>query len=133
MIYYIGFLAISSTNTLQTMAVYFANSNLGDKGKVTIIMGISILPVVMLAPMLPMLIKKFGKKNITIFSCIITVFMCILQYFAGYSNFAVFLVIAAVRVTFMQLPLLIYGMFTADCIEYGAYINGERTEAISFS
>lgn len=133
MIYYLGFLAISSTNSLQTMAVYFANSNLGDTGLVTIIMGITILPVVILAPMLPMLIKKFGKKNITIFSCIMTVIMCIIQFFTGYSNFSLFLAIAAVRVVFMQLPLLIYGMFTADCIEYGAYINGERTEAIAFS
>ncbi|HEY5563724.1 MAG TPA: glycoside-pentoside-hexuronide (GPH):cation symporter [Clostridiaceae bacterium] len=133
MIYYVGFLAISSTNTLQTMAVYFANSNLGDAGKVTIIMGISVLPVVILAPMLPMIIKKFGKRNITIFCCIMTVFMCLLQYFAGYDNFALFLALAAIRVAFMQLPLLIYGMFTADCIEYGAFINGERTEAIAFS
>lgn len=133
MIYYIGFLAISSTNTLQTMAVYFANSNLGDKSLVTIIMGISILPIVIIAPLLPMLIKNFGKKNITVFSCIMTIITCFLQYFAGYSSFAVFLAIAAVRVVFMQLPLLIYGMFTADCIEYGAFINGERTEAISFS
>ena len=133
MIYYIGFLAISTTNSLQTMAVYFANSNLGDKGLVTTIMGITILPVVILAPMLPMFIKNFGKKNITIVCCIMTVIMCIIQYFAGYKNFSLFLAIAAVRVVFMQLPLLIYGMFTADCIEYGAYINGERTEAISFS
>lgn len=133
LIYYIGFLAISSTNSLQTMAAYFANSNLGNKELVTVIMGITILPVVILAPMLPMLIKKFGKRNITIFCCIMTVVMCVIQYFAGYSNFIVFLAIAAVRVVFMQLPLLIYGMFTADCIEYGAYINGERTEAIAFS
>jgi sugar (glycoside-pentoside-hexuronide) transporter len=133
LVYYIGFLAISSTNSLQTMAVFFANSNLGDKSLVTIIMGITILPVVVLAPLLPILIKKFGKKNITIVCCIMTIFMCIVQYFAGYANFILFLVIAAVRVVFMQLPLLIYGMFTADCIEYGAYINGERTEAIAFS
>jgi Na+/melibiose symporter-like transporter len=33
----------------------------------------------------------------------------------------------------MQIPMMLYGMFTADCIEYGAYINGERTECISFS
>lgn len=133
LIYYIGFLAISSTNSLQTMAVYFANSNLGNKGLATVIMAVSIVPVVILALLLPMLIKRFGKKNITIFCCIMTIIMCLVQYFAGYNNFILFLVIAAVRVVFMQLPLLIYGMFTADCIEYGAFINGERTEAISFS
>ncbi|MDR3644159.1 MAG: glycoside-pentoside-hexuronide (GPH):cation symporter, partial [Clostridia bacterium] len=133
LIYYIGFLAISSTNTLQTMAAYFANSNLGNENIVTVIMAVSILPVLIIAPMLPMLIKKFGKKNLTVFSCVMAIMLCIVQYFAGYGVFAVFLTIAAVRVVFMQIPLLIYGMFTADCIEYGAYINGERTEAVSFS
>jgi GPH family glycoside/pentoside/hexuronide:cation symporter len=132
-IYYIGFLAVSATNTLQAMATYFANSNLGNPGLVTVILAVTILPILILAPMLPMLIKRFGKKDITIVCCIMTVIMCVIQYFAGYSNFAVFLTIAAVRVIFMQLPLLIYGMFTADCIEYGEYINGERTEAIAFS
>jgi sugar (glycoside-pentoside-hexuronide) transporter len=133
LIYYIGFLAISSTNTLQTMAAYFAHSNLGSESMVTVIMGVTIFPVIILAPMLPMLIKRFGKKRLTIFSCIMTIIMCVIQYVVGYDNLVLFLALAAIRVLCMQLPLLIYGMFTADCIEYGSYINGERTEAVSFS
>lgn len=133
LIYYLGFMAINSTNTLQTMAVYFANSNLGDETMVTVIMGTTILPVILIAPLLPYLIKRFGKKKITVMSSIATIILCVLQYYAGYENFVVFLGIAAVRVVFMQLPLLIYGMFTADCIEYGAYITGERTEGMAFS
>lgn len=132
-IYYIGFLAVSATNTLQMMATYFADSNLGNKDLVTIILAVAILPVLIIAPFLPLLIKWFGKKNITIFCCIMTIILCVIQFVAGYQNFVLFLTIAAVRVIFMQTPLLIYGMFTADCIEYGAYINGERTEAIAFS
>ena len=133
MIYYLGFMAISSTNTLQTMAVYFANSNLGDETMVTVIMGTTVLPVIIIAPFLPALIKGFGKKRITMVSSIATIILCVVQYYAGYDSLVVFLAIASVRVVFMQLPLLIYGMFTADCIEYGAYINGERTEGIAFS
>ena len=126
-------MAISSTNTLQTMAVYFANSNLGDETMVTVIMGTTVLPVILIAPFLPALIKKFGKRKITVVSSIATMILCVVQYYAGYDSLVLFLAIASVRVVFMQLPLLIYGMFTADCIEYGAYINGERTEGIAFS
>ena len=133
LIYYLGFLAIHSTNTLQTMVAYFANSNLGNEGLVTIIMGATILPVVVIAPFLPVLIRKIGKKKLTIYSCIIAIILCVVQYFAGYENFILFLMLSVVRVLFMQIPLLIYGMFTADCIEYGAYINGERSEGMAFS
>ena len=133
MIYYAGFLAVSATNTLQTIAPYFANSNLGSESMVTVILGVTIAPILVLAPMLPMLIQRFGKKPLTVFSCVTTIVLCVVQYFTGYSNFALFLTIAAVRVMCMQTPLLIYGMFTADCVEYGAFINGERTEGVAFS
>ncbi len=133
LIYYLGYMAIGTTNTLQIMAVYFTNSNLGDETMVTVIMGVTILPVILIAPFLPMMIKKFGKKKLTVSSSIATILLCIVQYFAGYDNLTVFLAIAAVRVLFMQIPLMLYGMFTADCIEYGAYVSGERTAGMAFS
>ena len=133
LIYYVGYMAIGATNTLQVIAVYFANSNLGSETMVTVIMAVVLIPVIILAPFLPMLINKFGKKKLTVYCSVATILLSLIQYIAGYSNLIIFLSIAAIRVTFMQVPLLIYGMFTADCIEYGAYINGERTEGIAFS
>ena len=133
LIYFIGFLGIEITNTLQIIAVYFANSNLGDESMVMIIMAVVIVPVILVAPILPMLIKVFGKKKVTVISSVVAIVLSIVQYFAGYENLVIFLLIAAVRITFMQLPLMLYGMFTADCIEYGAYHTGERTAGIAFS
>ncbi len=132
-IYFIGFLGIEITNTLQIIAVYFANSNLGDETMVTVIMAVVLIPIILLAPLLPMLIKKFGKKRLTVVSSIAAIAFSIVQYFAGYENMVLFLIIAAVRIAFMQLPLMLYGMFTADCIEYGAYHTGERTAGMAFS
>lgn len=133
LIYYTGYLAINATNTLQTIAAYFANFNLGSEAFLTVIMSTTVVPVVLIAPFLPVLIKMMGKKKLTVYSSIITIALCIIQYIIGYENFMLFLVITSVRVLFMQIPPLIYGMFTADCIEYGAYLNGERTEAMAFS
>lgn len=133
LIYYIGYFAMYATNTLQVMAVFFANSNLGNEAMFTVIMAVVLIPVIILAPMLPNLIRLFGKKNLTVYCSVAAIILSIIQYYAGYGNLVIFLGIAAIRVAFMQVPMLIYGMFTADCIEYGAYITGERTEGISFS
>jgi probable glucitol transport protein GutA len=96
-------------------------------------MAVVILPVIILAPFLPYLIKWFGKKKLTVVCSIATILLSIIQYKSGYENFILFLVIAAIRVAFMQIPLMLYGMFTSDCIEYGASKNGERTEGMAFS
>lgn len=133
LIYYVGYLGMEITNTLQIMAAYFANSNLGDESMYMVIMAVAILPVVIIAPFLPRLIQQFGKKKLTVYSSILTIVLSIVQYFLGYENLAIFLAIASARVLFMQIPFMLYGMFTADCIEYGAYVSGERTEGIAFS
>lgn len=133
LIYYLGFFAISAVNTLQPIAPYFCNSNLGNETLLTIVMGLSVLPVLVAAPMLPSLIGRFGKKKLTVYSSAAAIVLSVIQYFMGYENFVLFLAFTALRVLCMQFPLLIYGMFTADCIEYGAYKNGQRTEAIAFS
>lgn len=133
LLYFLGYMAVGTTNTLQIMAAYFADSNLGNETMVTVLLAVVILPVILAAPFLPLLIKKFGKRKLTVYCSIAVIILSIVQYFAGYDNLILFLIIAAIRVIFMQIPLMLYGMFTADCIEYGAYVSGERTEAISFS
>lgn len=133
LIYYVGFFAINVVNTLQPMAAYFCNSNLGDEGLLTVVMGLSVLPVLVAAPLLPKLIALLGKKRLTIYASLATIALCMVQYFVGYENFPLFLALTALRVLCCQLPLLIYGMFTADCIEYGAFHTGRRTEGVAFS
>ena len=133
LIYFIGYLGIEITNTLQIIAVYFANSCLGDESMYTVIMAVCIVPVIIIAPLLPMMIRAFGKKKLTVVTSFIAIALSILQYFTGYDNMILFLSVAAVRIAFMQIPLLLYGMFTSDCIEYGTYITGERTAGMAFS
>jgi len=132
-IFYIGYLIMSTSNTLQTIAAYFANSNLGNEQMLTVLLAVLVLPIVIVSPMLPRLIIAFGKKRLMIVCCIATILLCLIQYAVGYEHFALFLVIAAIRVLCMQIPLLLYGMFTADCIEYGNAVTGQRTTALAFS
>ena len=132
-IFYIGYLLMSTTNTLQTIAIYFAESNLGDGNMLTIILAVLVLPIIIVSPLLPKLIATFGKKRLTIYCSCLVIILSLIQYVVGYNNFTLFLIIAAIRVLCMQIPLLLYGMFTADCIEYGNAITGQRTVGVAFS
>lgn len=133
LIYYIGYLALQATNVLQIIVAYFANANLGDEKMVVVLMGVTVVPVLVVAPLLPRLIQRFGKRRLTMICSVAVVALCIVQYFAGYQSLALMLAICAVRVVAIQIPLLIYGMFTTDCIEYGAYTQGKRTEGAAFA
>ncbi len=133
LLYFTGYLALMVTDTIQIMAAYFANTNLGNEGLTTVILATTIIPLLFVVPFLPVLIQKFGKRKLTIVSSAAFILLSVGQYYYGYDNLVLFLAISAVRVIFMQIPILIYGMFTADCIEYGAYTLGERTEGIAFS
>lgn len=132
-IFYAGYLLMSTFNTLQTIAAYFANSNLGDEGLLTVLLAVLVLPIVIVSPLLPKLIAWLGKKKLTIYCCVLTILLCVIQYAVGYKNFGIFLTIAALRVLAMQIPLLLYGMFTADTIEYGNAITGQRVTGLAFS
>jgi len=132
-IFYIGYLLMSTTNTLQTIAAYFAKSNLGNENMLTVLLAVLVLPIIIVSPLLPKLITVFGKKRLTVYCSCLVIILSLIQYAVGYNNFTLFLIIAAVRVLCMQIPLLLYGMFTADCIEYGNAITGQRTAGLAFS
>jgi Na+/melibiose symporter-like transporter len=133
LIYYVAFFAATAANTMQFMAAYFAKSNLGDEGLTTLLLAATIIPLLITIPFLPAMIKAFGKRSLTIWCSAAFIVVSIAQYFIGYDSLIGFLALAAVRVILMNIPLQMYGMFTADCVEYGAYTIGERTEGIAFA
>jgi sugar (glycoside-pentoside-hexuronide) transporter len=133
LIFYGSFIAITMTMTSMTIAPYFAKWNLGDIGLQTVIMG-SLVPVMLLLPILtPWLVKKFGKRKIFIWGIGSSIIFSIVQFLVGYNNLGLFLLFNFLKSVGMFAPMLMMGIFTADCVEYGAYTNGERNEGITFS
>ncbi len=133
LIYYLAFFAATAANTLQFVAAYFAKANLGDEGLTTLILAATVVPLLAVIPFLPAMIKAVGKRQLTIWCSVLFIVFSVIQYFIGYDSLVLFIVFAAIRVILMNIPLQMYGMFTADCVEYGAYISGERAEGIAFA
>jgi sugar (glycoside-pentoside-hexuronide) transporter len=133
LVFYLAFIAVTSTLTAMTIAPYFAKWNLGDLGKQTIIMATLALPMILIPILSPMLVRKFGKYKIFMWGFASAIILSVLQYFVGYENFYLFLVINLFKMIGLLLPMLMNGMFSADCVEYGAYVNGVRNEGVTFS
>lgn len=94
---------------------------------------VAMIPSLFVPLLLPKLVKALGKKTLFLTSIIFFVITSILSYFAGYQSFVVVLIFTALRGIGYCIPIQLTGMFTVDCVEYGAYQIGHRTEGITFS
>lgn len=133
LVYYGAFLIIGVFNTVLIAGAYFAKYLLGDENMIGILGLSGMLPMLLIIPALPVLIKKFGKKKIFVISTLIGIVANITFYFVGYSNLTLVITLNAVRSAASFMPMMMMGMFSADFVEYGHYKSGKRAEGVSFS
>ena len=112
---------------------YFVKYNLGNENLISVVMLVAMLPSLIIPIIMPSLVKRFGKKLILLTAVVFFVITSIISYFIGYQNFTAVLVITALRGLGYSVPSILTGMFTVDCVEYGAYQSGHRSEGITFS
>ncbi|MFU8793418.1 MAG: MFS transporter [Acholeplasmataceae bacterium] len=133
LIFYGSFIAITATMTSMTIAPYFAKWNLGDIGIQTIIMATMAIPMIFLPIITPFLVRKFGKRKIFMYGIGSSILFSVIQYLVGYEQFGLFLILNALKSIGLLSPMLMMGIFSADCVEYGAYTTGKRNEGVIFS
>ncbi len=124
----------------MTSALYYAKYNLGNEA-IFSVLTILVVPGGLLASLLtPVLSKKFGKRNVFIFSHILGGIAMLLLYFVGLSSdgtsaaskvlFYIVLIIMGIPSGFSN--ILQYSLI-ADGIDYLEWKTGERAEGICFS
>ncbi len=133
LIFNLALIICSLTNTLMPSLSYFVKYNLGNENLISVVMLVAMLPSLIIPIIMPSLVKRFGKKRILLTAVVFFVATSIISYFIGYDNFTAVLVITALRGLGYSVPSILTGMFTVDCVEYGAYQSGHRSEGITFS
>ncbi len=133
LIFNAALIVCSITNTLMPSLNYFVKYNLGNESLISIVTLAAMLPSLVIPFLLPGLVKRFGKKVILLTSVALFIVTSVLSYFIGYPNLTVVLVLTAIRGIGYSVPIILTGMFTVDCVEYGAYKSGHRLEGITFS
>lgn len=128
----VGLIA-NGTNFAMTLTPFVATDIYGDSTKVSAMLGIGIIPMLLVAPLSPLLIRKFGKKNLAVFSFGATAIFSLLIYFLTKDNYMLYLVLSLVRGLLSAPFIIVSALFFTDCIEYDDYKNGKRFEAITFA
>jgi glycoside/pentoside/hexuronide:cation symporter, GPH family len=123
----------NGVNFSQSLAPYVATDIFKDPTKVSLMLGLGILPTVLIAPFVPMLVRKVGKIKLLSIALGASIVFSILMYFTTYESFNLFLVLTLLKSIFVAPQVVIYPMFFADTIEYDCYKNGTRFEAATFA
>lgn len=133
LIYYAAFTLYSACNTSAYVQNYFAIYNLGSANYIAILSVINTIPMVIDAFLAPKLCKKFGKYNVTVVICILTIAVSLMYFLIGYQSLLIVFIFAFLTSSLTGFMAVMYPMFTADCIEYGTWKTGERGTGISFA
>ncbi|MBO5856801.1 MAG: MFS transporter [Clostridia bacterium] len=132
LIYYIGYIFYSGAqtyNALHMITAYY----IFDNSLASLITGtVAALPQLVMALLVPKIIRKMDKTKLFRISAIATILLSFL-IIPTRENFILFVLAFMLR----SIPLGIIGVlsftFTPDCAEYGQYTTGTEAKGITFA
>jgi sugar (glycoside-pentoside-hexuronide) transporter len=133
LIFYSVVILTNLTNTTSGTVVHFVKYNLGNEMLVPVLSLAAASTSIFMPLILPKLIFRYGKRNLFMGLMGISILSSVLFYFIGYSNLVVVFIFIALKFLALNLPVLMMGMFSTDCLEYGYYVHGTRNEGTVFS
>lgn len=131
-IYYIGLLLFTGLNTASAV-LQFTCFYLFDSALIaTIIAALSFVPSVVVAFIMPALIKKFDKFRMFKFCALVYTIFSIIIWIVG-PKIVPHIVLSIIRGFAFGGISVIQFMFTPDCAEYGQYKTGIEAKGITFA
>jgi probable glucitol transport protein GutA len=135
LIFYGALILSSLTSTTTVLPLYFTNINLGDNNLYVVVVVATMIGSPFVSLLLPRINRRFDKFHIYMFGLGVTIVSSVVSYFVGYEGvrFIPFLIVSALKGIGFSCSTVMSYMFSADCIEYGAYKSGKRAEGVTFS
>lgn len=120
-------------NFALTLAPYVASDIFHDPTASTAILATGLLPVFVLAPFIPRLIRKYGKIALLAVSFIGTAVLSVITQFVAYDSLTALIVLSLIKGLFQAPLIVMLSLLFADSIEYDFFRKGERFEAATFA
>lgn len=116
---------------MGAMSIFYFRDNLNALGMMTFGTLIRAVPLLVLAPALKPLVKKFGTKNVVSYASLLSAISYFIMYIMP-DNIVTYLSVGFVGSLFMTVPnMLIWGM-VSDSIDYNQYLCGRRQEGVIY-
>jgi GPH family glycoside/pentoside/hexuronide:cation symporter len=123
---------ISAMNTNNQMMIYFSKYNLGNVGLQPIInfimMGCSVAGITLI----PMLVRRFGKKRTAIGGLLVGAIADGLNFVIP-TNIYSFIILVTIGYVALAIPNGVTWAFVSDTIDYGHWHTGVRKEGITYA
>lgn len=129
----IAMVILGLSSVEQKMAIYLGRVCLNNESMSTLVGAGAAVSVITVSAVIPSLSKKWDKFHIMCVGLAFAIVMNIVNFFVGYDNFWVAIIMTALKCTGLGFWQVIIYMLVADTVEYGTYKSGTRAAGISFS
>jgi len=126
------YFTLAVTNGTAGIGVYFMRDVLGDANLMGLFAGLSVVPMIVMMPLVPKLFEKLGKRNTLLYGLSATIAIKIIMLIFP-TNIPIQLVTTFLG-TAMLVPLWIAApTMICDIVDYGDIKRGVRTEGLATS
>jgi GPH family glycoside/pentoside/hexuronide:cation symporter len=117
--------------TNAQMMVYYFQTIVGNLQAMGFITSITILPIYILAPILPKLVEKFSTKTVMSMTSLMATGLFILFQFTPF-HIVSYTILYVLGIALLNIPMtLVWGM-VSDCIDYNQFLTGNRQEGVIY-
>ena len=92
-----------------------------------------MLPIVVLAVLIPKMIQRIDKFKLYYWGCVLSTVIGAAIYLVGYERKTLFILLSVLRGIPLAFPAFLIFMFTPDCAEYGKFKSGTDAKGITFA
>jgi len=124
--------SISAFNLRSAMLIYFCQYNLGNTILMPYISFISIGCSLLGVAAMPILSKRFGKKNTVIIGFAISIIADLINFIIP-LNLVTFIILQSIGYFGLSIPNGMTWALVSDAIDYGEWKTGEKRGAITYS
>lgn len=130
----ISMLMLEITYALRNgFAIYYIKYNFNATAFIPVVTGISMVSGMIGGLAAPTLTKKLGKRNVALIGLGINAIGFVLIFLLSYSNLLMLLIINTIMGLAEGAGNISLASMVADCVEYGEWKTGKRSEGMVFS
>jgi len=123
-----------SSFSVSASTLYYVRYIVHDPKIFSIIIMVQMLVGILCsAPLVPQLVKKYGKKYTFLIGNMIALVGYLLFFFANTHSISIALMALAVASIGLGVSMTVMWALEADTVEYGEYISGVRIEGLTYS
>jgi glucuronide carrier protein len=128
-----SFLFLTGYMALSAVQLYYLRDVLGRLDLYPVLAIVQLVMTLALAPLMPRLVRKLGKKNVYITAGLLSMVGGIIVFFAPSSMVWVGFSGLVVSLLGVMVVNIVVWALEADTVEYGEWKTGVRTEGITYA